>query len=55
MLTPSPAQDTNEFVANARTARQFDLTTMSSLAPVAGQLTFGARRNVPNDRSASRD
>ena len=39
--TPSPAQDTNEFVANAKTALQFDLTTMSSLAPVAGQLTMG--------------
>ena len=41
LLTPSPAQDTNEFVANAKTARQFELTTMSSLAPVAGQLTLG--------------
>jgi osmoprotectant transport system substrate-binding protein len=41
VLTPSPAHDTNEFVANAETARRFDLTTMSSLAPVAGQLTFG--------------
>jgi osmoprotectant transport system substrate-binding protein len=41
VLTPSPAYDTNEFVANARTAQRFDLTTMSSLAPVAGELTFG--------------
>jgi osmoprotectant transport system substrate-binding protein len=41
VLTPSPANDTNEFVANAETAKRFDLTTMSSLAPVAGQLTFG--------------
>jgi osmoprotectant transport system substrate-binding protein len=41
VLTPSPAQDTNQFVANAQTARQFDLTTISSLVPVAGQLTFG--------------
>jgi osmoprotectant transport system substrate-binding protein len=41
VLTPSPAQDTNEFVANANTAQQFNLTTMSSLVPVAGQLTFG--------------
>src|SRR6266540_1153327 len=41
LLTPSPAQDTNEFVANAKTARRFGLTTMSSLSPVAGQLTFG--------------
>jgi osmoprotectant transport system substrate-binding protein len=41
VLTPSPAQDTNEFVANAETAERFGLTTLSSLAPVAGQLTFG--------------
>jgi osmoprotectant transport system substrate-binding protein len=41
VLTPSPAHDTNEFVVNARTARRFGLTTMSSLAPVAGRLTFG--------------
>jgi osmoprotectant transport system substrate-binding protein len=41
VLTPSPATDRNEFVANAETARRFHLTTMSSLAPVAGQLTFG--------------
>jgi osmoprotectant transport system substrate-binding protein len=41
VLTPSPAQDTNEFVANAKTAQRFDLTTLSSLMPVAGQLTFG--------------
>jgi osmoprotectant transport system substrate-binding protein len=41
VLTPSPAHDTNEFVANAQTARRFDLTTMSSLARVAGHLTFG--------------
>jgi osmoprotectant transport system substrate-binding protein len=41
VLTPSPAQDTNEFVANGKTAQRFGLTTMSSLVPVAGQLTFG--------------
>jgi osmoprotectant transport system substrate-binding protein len=41
VLTPSSANDTNEFVANAETAKRFGLTTMSSLAPVAGQLTFG--------------
>jgi osmoprotectant transport system substrate-binding protein len=41
VLTPSPAQDTNEFVANVKTAQEFDLTTMTSLAPVAGQLTMG--------------
>jgi osmoprotectant transport system substrate-binding protein len=42
VLTPSPAEDTNQFVANAKTAQRFNLTTMSSLAPVAGQLTLGA-------------
>jgi osmoprotectant transport system substrate-binding protein len=41
VLSPSPAHDTNEFVVNAQTARRFHLTTVSSLAPVAGQLTFG--------------
>ena len=41
VLTPSPAQDTNQFVANAETAERFDLTTMTSLAAVARQLTFG--------------
>jgi osmoprotectant transport system substrate-binding protein len=47
LLTPSPAQDTNEFVANAKTAEQFGLTTMSSLAPVAGQLTLGGPPECP--------
>jgi osmoprotectant transport system substrate-binding protein len=41
LLTPSPAQDTNQFVANAKTARTYDLSTMSSLAPVAARLTLG--------------
>ena len=40
-LAPSPAQDTNVFVANRPTAERFGLTTVSSLAPVADQLTFG--------------
>lgn len=42
VLTPSPAQDTNVFVANAETAQRFKLTTMTSLAAVAKQLTLGA-------------
>jgi osmoprotectant transport system substrate-binding protein len=42
LLTPSPAQDTNQFVASAGTAERFNLTTMSSLAAVADQLTIGA-------------
>jgi osmoprotectant transport system substrate-binding protein len=47
LLTPSAAQDTNQFVANAEAAQRFDLTTMSSLAPVAGQLTFGGSPECP--------
>jgi osmoprotectant transport system substrate-binding protein len=47
LLTPSAAEDTNQFVANAETAQRFDLTTMSSLAPVAGQLTFGGSPECP--------
>ena len=47
MLTPSPAQDTNQFVANAKTAQRFDLTTMRSLARVASQLTLGAPPECP--------
>ncbi len=47
VLTPSPAQDQNQFVANAQTARAFGLTTMSSLAPVADRLTLGAPPECP--------
>jgi len=47
VLTPSAAHDTNAFVANAQTARRFHLTTMSSLASVAGQLTFGGPPECP--------
>jgi osmoprotectant transport system substrate-binding protein len=47
VLTPSPAQDTNQFVANAKTAAAFDLTTLSSLATVADRLTIGAPPECP--------
>ena len=47
VLTPAPAEDTNQFVANAETAERFDLTTMSSLAPVADELTLGAPPECP--------
>src|SRR5215211_3395902 len=47
LLTPSAAEDTNQFVANPDTAQRFDLTTMSSLASVAGQLTFGGSPECP--------
>ncbi len=47
LLAPSPAQDTNQFVANRQTAQEFHLTTMSSLARVAGRLTFGGPPECP--------
>jgi osmoprotectant transport system substrate-binding protein len=47
LLTPSPAEDTNQFVANAETAERFGLTTMSSLEEVADQLTFGGPPECP--------
>ena len=47
LLSPSPAQDTNQFVANAETAQRFGLTTMTSLAAVANQLTLGAPPECP--------
>jgi osmoprotectant transport system substrate-binding protein len=47
VLTPSPAQDTNQFVANAETAQAFNLTTLSSLTAVADRLTIGAPPECP--------
>ena len=47
LLTPSPAQDTNVFVANADTASKYSLTTVSSLAPVANKLTLGGPPECP--------
>ncbi len=47
VLTPSPAQDTNQFVANAKTAQEFDLTTLSSLTAVADRLSIGAPPECP--------
>jgi osmoprotectant transport system substrate-binding protein len=47
VLTPSPADDTNQFVANAASAKRFHLTTMSSLAHVAGQLLVGGPPECP--------
>ena len=47
VLAPSPAQDTNQFVANAKTAQEFNLTTLSSLAAVADRLTIGAPPECP--------
>jgi osmoprotectant transport system substrate-binding protein len=47
VLMPSLAQDTNQFVANAKTAEGFNLTTLSSLAAVADRLTIGAPPECP--------
>jgi osmoprotectant transport system substrate-binding protein len=47
LLRPSSAVDTNQFVANAETAERFDLATVSSLAPVADQMTFGGPPECP--------
>jgi osmoprotectant transport system substrate-binding protein len=47
VLTPAPAQDTNTFVANAQTAQRFGLTTMSSLAAQASNLTLGGPPECP--------
>jgi osmoprotectant transport system substrate-binding protein len=47
LLAPSPAEDTNQFVVNAETAERFNLTTMSSLIPVADQLTLGGPPECP--------
>ncbi|MGH2629927.1 MAG: ABC transporter substrate-binding protein [Actinomycetota bacterium] len=47
VLSPAPAQDTNQFVANAATTQAYDLTTLSSLAPVADRLAIGAPPECP--------
>jgi osmoprotectant transport system substrate-binding protein len=47
VLTPSPAQDQNVFVANTQTAQRLGLTTMTSLSSVANQLTFGGPPECP--------
>ena len=47
VLRPSAAQDTNEFVANSRTAGEYHLTTLSELADVAGRLSIGAPPECP--------
>ena len=40
-LDPSPAEDQNGFAVTRETAARFGLHTLSDLAPVADQLTFG--------------
>jgi osmoprotectant transport system substrate-binding protein len=43
----SPANSTNVFVTLPDTASQYSLTDMSSLAPVAGELTLGGPADCP--------
>jgi osmoprotectant transport system substrate-binding protein len=43
----SPANSTNVFVTTPETAQQDSLTDLSSVAPVAGQLTLGAPPDCP--------
>ena len=45
---PAPAQDANAIVVTARTAARYHLATISDLAVVAPQLTFGGPPECPN-------
>src|ERR671919_121196 len=47
LLDSAEANDTNAFVVTAETAQEHSLTTMSDLAPVAGDLTLGGPPECP--------
>jgi osmoprotectant transport system substrate-binding protein len=47
VLDPAPAIDTNVFAVTKATADQYHLTTLSSLAPVAGKLVLGGPPECP--------
>ena len=47
-LAPAPAQDANAFVVTPEVAERFRLSTLSDVAPVAGQLTLGGPPECPN-------
>ena len=47
VLDVSPANSTNAFVVTPETAQQYSLTTVSDLAPVAGDLTLGGPPECP--------
>ena len=47
LLDSAEANDTNAFVVTAETAEEHALTTMSDLAPVAGDLTLGGPPECP--------
>ena len=46
-LTPSPAVDQNAFAVTKATAAKYNLTKLSDLAPIAGQLVLGAGPECP--------
>jgi len=47
LLEPSQANDTNAIVVTRQTADRLNLTNVSDLAPVAGDLTFGGPPECP--------
>jgi osmoprotectant transport system substrate-binding protein len=47
LLDTSPANSTNAFVVTPETASTYSLSSLSDLAPVAGQLTLGAPPECP--------
>jgi osmoprotectant transport system substrate-binding protein len=47
VLNPAPAIDTNVFAVTKATATKYHLTTLSSLAPVAKDLTLGGPSECP--------
>jgi osmoprotectant transport system substrate-binding protein len=46
-LTPSAAVDQNAFAVTTDTKKKYNLTTLSDLAPIGGQLTLGAGPECP--------
>lgn len=46
-LTPSTAVDQNAFAVTKDTQKKYNLTTLSNLAPIGGQLTLGAGPECP--------
>lgn len=48
LLEPSAAIDTNAFAVTQETADEFGLSTVSDLAPVAGEMTLGAPAECPD-------
>ncbi|MDP8959798.1 MAG: ABC transporter substrate-binding protein [Actinomycetota bacterium] len=47
LLQPASAQDKNGFVVTQETAQEFDLSTVSDLAPVASELVLGGPPECP--------